>query len=364
MSKNQEVMLTSNFFLPYTKIDAPFLTEQRTISIFAPSGYDKSQYFRYLAFNKRYKAQFKDFKNVKIIYIDSTEIKINSNVEQSNYLMPQISKTDEIEILFLKDIADSMNVSLDRDVFYLTGYALRDELMKLMEYMLDRYSEKVFYFVLDGSDEFFFSKDYNSYISFFKYFKNKFRGRVEYIFVFGYLSTLKKILTSGDKSNSYLFSSKIIYLPLLHPKDTYRHMVYSPLTFIMYLLRKRNPAFQMWLNKIYKISGGYPLYTRILMSLKISRDVINNDLLSATRRLLGSFTDKHIHTLISIAKGEQVEKTDELTVLVKLGIVRLENNQLQIFSIILKNYLLGNRNLLTGVNMPSLARIPFQTKLV
>lgn len=310
-----------------------------SVTIISPAGFGKSHLLRFLAFNKKYKTRYKNLKNIEFIYIDLTELKLeNANNQEFNTLNPGFyhpTAIDNITRVFLKEISKKL---IEKEPYFtsdlsLNGLELRNQLNYTTELLLKKFRNKIFYIELDGT-EVFLDQQMEQCFSFLKYFRDNFKGRVEYVFTLTDMNVMQAMLNVKHGAFSAIFSHNISVLTLTHFKEIYRSRSTSFKRKYEELFKNRSAQFKKWQDDVTYLTGGYPPYCKFIEKFYPLPSNLNltQELVLISENLLRTLTPNQAEILIKVTKKQPIEPSNDLSFLLETGLVKNEANTLKPFS--------------------------------
>ncbi len=314
------------------------------ICILAPAGFGKTHILRYLTFNTKYRRRHLRLSRIEFIYTDIHEVLIEKATGNTTVIWLKDYSPGAIafeKILYRKILHKYQrlkklkrnSVEIDNDKWS------KDKLVSAIDNLIEDFPHKQFYFILDDTEE-FFSEDTKAISNLLKFIRDRYRGKIEFIFSMDSSKWFKKIKqkTHGEIAN--FIAQKVVILSLMNIRETELSE-----SFIPRKLKYLSPSYKNKINKIQNLSGGYLPFKKYLTSSLNSFENVSLDpaLRNISEKLISSLTKHQENLLRKVANGEMIKGGWDTNFLIETGLLRLKDRNVSLFSPIIKNYLLNEK---------------------
>lgn len=324
------------------------LDATRSMSLFAPSGFGKSSLTKFISFNQSYRSRYTKLKKIQFVYVNLSELSAETFEEASNPFTPLENNRQKrfLEILYRSFLEQDKTITSD-DIQNLLAKFQQGDYKNNFYFFIEKFLKitrgKLIVIILDNMDV-LNKQGFDSQKEFLKNFRDQYRTRMEYLFVFGELKELDNLTKKNWGNLIDIITQKILLMQISKVEECIlpMHLEQNYLLFNLYF--KHTQYFQEKLKLIKQWSGGFPPYFKYLFRYtdldKLKNLIVDRELDLASERLLTSLDQEHVDVLKKLVKDKAFnEKSRGSRELLDMGIIVKENKGFRLFSPLFHHYI-------------------------
>lgn len=306
-----------------------------SVNFYAPSGFGKSHLFRFISFNRSYKRHYKSARNYYFAYVDANElaVKAKSVLQLNTINNPQAVTLQEVAEEEIKSALELMTT-----VQRLTN----NNNQKIKDYIsavIHDNPKAYFFIIIDGVEQ-LVDTQYQVMLDVFKYIRDRYRGRLDYIFGISQGDFIEKKDYSELGSIAPLLGRKIVSIPLEPNSEQIFKSMYKGNKLLLLFTKKRN---KQRLIKVDTMSGGYAPYIKYLLGRREPLDLVQPlpvELKTASMRLKNSLSQNQYNCIKNLLLNNYLTETNSTKALFNLRILHKDNEGIRLFSPIMHKFIL------------------------